>query len=85
MEPPHRFAVRWPLDLGRDATAGNATRVEFSLKAEGGGTRLTVVESGFAGLDLPEDDARARYDDHREGWRSEIGELEGYVAQRVRA
>ena len=41
------------------------------------GTRLTVVETGFA--QLPEDDYRKVYDGHTEGWASELGELVGYL------
>ena len=53
-----RAAAALQLSLGRPARRvrsepvdGNSTLVEFTLEAEGEGTRLRVVESGFANLD----------------------------------
>ncbi len=43
----------------------------------GTGTRLTVVESGFA--QLPEDSHRKAFDGNTEGWASELGELVEYL------
>jgi uncharacterized protein YndB with AHSA1/START domain len=82
VEPPHFFSFRWIVGQGEDLTEGNATLVEFALAAEGDSTRLTVVESGFAGLAGPDDANQATYDDHRGGWKSELGELVDYVARR---
>ena len=45
-EPPHAFAYRWDANVKE---AGD-TLVEFTLTPEGDGTRLRVVESGFASL-----------------------------------
>ena len=47
---------------------GNSTLVEFTLEAEGDGTRLRVVESGFDTLfaDPAKQDERA--EDNRKGW-----------------
>src|SRR6516165_8465465 len=42
------------------------TYVEFTLEPAGAGTRLTVVETGFA--QLPDDAYRKVYDGHSEGW-----------------
>jgi uncharacterized protein YndB with AHSA1/START domain len=52
------------------------TYVEFTLEPAGSGTRLTVVETGFA--QLPEDLHRKVFDGHTEGWARELGELAGY-------
>src|SRR3954454_24435296 len=82
VEPPHFFSFRWVVGRGQGVGEGNSTLVEFALAAEGDSTRVTVVESGFAGLAGPEDEKRATYDDHRGGWTSELGELVGYVARR---
>jgi hypothetical protein len=41
------------------------------------GTRLTVVESGFA--QLPEEEHRTAYDGNTGGWASELGELASYL------
>jgi uncharacterized protein YndB with AHSA1/START domain len=53
------------------------TYVEFTLERTGAGTRLTVVESGFA--QLPEDAHRAAYEGNTGGWASELGELVAYL------
>jgi uncharacterized protein YndB with AHSA1/START domain len=53
------------------------TYVEFTLEPAGAGTRLTVVESGFA--QLPEDTFRKAYDGNTQGWASELGELADYL------
>jgi hypothetical protein len=48
------------------------------LEPAGAGTRLTVVESGFA--QLPGDARAAAYDGNTAGWATELGELAGYLA-----
>ena len=40
VEPPHVFSFRWARPLGAAPREGNSTLVEFSLSAEGEGTRL---------------------------------------------
>ena len=62
-------------------TPANSTLVEFTLTAEGGGTRLQVAESGFAALDLPADTRAARYADHEQGWGAELGDLVEHAGQ----
>jgi Activator of Hsp90 ATPase homolog 1-like protein len=44
------------------------TYVEFTLEPVGAGTRLTVVETGFA--QLPEDAHHKAYDGNTQGWAS---------------
>ena len=70
------------LGVGEDIADGNSTLVEFRLSAEGGGTRLTVAESGFRDLAAPEDVNQGHFDDHSRGWVHELGELVEYVARR---
>ena len=53
------------------------TYVEFTLEPFAAGTRLTVVESGFA--QLPEDAHSASFDGNTRGWASELGELVDYL------
>jgi uncharacterized protein YndB with AHSA1/START domain len=56
VEPQSYVAYRWaPATPGQELTEDNTTLVEFTLSAEGDKTRLTVVESGFAALAVPED------------------------------
>jgi uncharacterized protein YndB with AHSA1/START domain len=72
VEPPHLFAFRWETpEPDRDPT-GNVTLVEFQLRADGDGTLLRVVESGFADEELA-----AR---HVNGWGSFLDGLVRYVS-----
>jgi uncharacterized protein YndB with AHSA1/START domain len=84
VEPERRLSFRWaPFKDpgGAEPTEGNATLVEFTLESQGEGTRLSVVESGFAGLDTsPEQRSRNLYG-NTEGWRHELGELVEHAAR----
>ena len=76
VEEPTVFGFTWQLeDLPEDDP--RRTYVEFTLEPAGAGTRLTVVETGFA--QLAEDVRRTIYDGHVEGWASELGEMAGYL------
>jgi uncharacterized protein YndB with AHSA1/START domain len=79
VEPPHFFSFRWVVDPGTDLTEDNSTLVEFSLHAEGDGTRLRVVESGFPGLDASDDDKTRYAEENREGWKLELSQLVDYL------
>src|ERR1044072_1927731 len=72
VEEPAVFGFTWqPAGVPDDDP--RRTYVEFSLLAVGGGTRLTVIESGFAQL---ADEAYAiGFPSHTEGWPRELGEL----------
>jgi uncharacterized protein YndB with AHSA1/START domain len=80
MEPPHRFAYRWA-PATRELVDGQMTLVEFTLTPDGDGTRLQVVESGFAGLDLPEDVRERTFGSNTGGWPHELGHLVEYIAK----
>ncbi|MER7084131.1 Uncharacterized conserved protein YndB, AHSA1/START domain [Saccharopolyspora kobensis] len=72
VEEPSVFGFTWHIpELPRDDP--RRTYVEFTLEPVGAGTRLTVVETGFA--QLPEEHYREIYDSHTEGWARELGEL----------
>ena len=80
VDPPRLFAFRWQTREG-EFSATNSTLVVITLEAEESGTRLRVVESGFATLPWP-DEARTRYaDENSNGWLTELDELRDYVAQ----
>jgi uncharacterized protein YndB with AHSA1/START domain len=81
IEPPHVFAWRWARPVGSQPRAGNSTLVEFTLTPEGDSTRLTVVESGFRELEVPEQEQRDYAGENLEGWRMELGELREYAAR----
>lgn len=51
--------------------------MEFTLEPVATGTRLTVVESGFA--QLAEDAYKAAFEGNTRGWQNELGELAGYL------
>jgi uncharacterized protein YndB with AHSA1/START domain len=76
VEEPTVFGFTWQLEeLPVDDP--RRTYVEFTLEPAGAGTRLTVVETGFA--QLPEGVYRKTYDSHTEGWARELGELAGHL------
>jgi uncharacterized protein YndB with AHSA1/START domain len=76
VEEPIAFGFTWQIS-GLPEGDPRRTYVEFTLESAGPGTRLTVVESGFA--QLPEEAYRKAYDGNAEGWRSELGELADYL------
>jgi uncharacterized protein YndB with AHSA1/START domain len=76
VEEPKVFGFTWPIS-GLPEDDPRRTYVEFTLEPTNEGTRLTVVESGFA--QLPEDLFRKAYDGNTDGWRGELGELVDYL------
>ena len=81
VESPHRFAWRWLTSADGEATPDNSTLVEFTLAAEGEGTRVAVVESGFDALALDAEEREARLAAHCQGWPMELGELVDYATR----
>jgi uncharacterized protein YndB with AHSA1/START domain len=76
VEPPRRLAFRWQ----PSPDAGAMTRVEFTLEPHPEGTRLRLVESGFASL--PPGLRGRCHERNTRGWQRELGELEQYLAGR---
>jgi uncharacterized protein YndB with AHSA1/START domain len=76
VEPPTVFGFTWGIN-GLPDDDPRHTYVEFTLEPTDTGTRLTVIESGFA--QLPEDAYRKAFDGNTEGWASELGELVEYL------
>ena len=76
VEEPTVFGFTWHI-FGLPEDDPRRTYVEFTLEPTGAGTRLTVVESGFA--QLTEDAHRSAYDGNTKGWASELGELVEYL------
>ncbi|MGW1277174.1 SRPBCC family protein [Streptomyces tsukubensis] len=81
VEPPRRFAYRWASAYpGEQAGEGNSTLVEFTLTQVGDGTRLRVVETGFAALPIPEERrATASYESHEGGWEGQVVNIKTYA------
>src|SRR6202790_2439096 len=81
VDPPHYLAYRWASaypEVLADET--NSTLVEFHLTADGETTRLTVCESGFASLTIP--DGRedfASHASHSGGWTEVLQNIAEYV------
>lgn len=88
IEPLHRFAFRWSSyaighpELKLPPTTG--TLVQFTLEEVAEGTRLTLVESGFASLAeaIP---AVQSYQDNQQGWDALLAELQTYLQRGVSA
>jgi uncharacterized protein YndB with AHSA1/START domain len=76
VEEPTVFGFTWHI-YGLPEDDPRRTYVEFTLEPVGAGTRLTVVESGFA--QLSEEAYKTAYDGNTSGWASELGELVDYL------
>ncbi|GAA4041099.1 SRPBCC domain-containing protein [Nonomuraea soli] len=72
VEEPVVFGFTWRLpDLPDDDP--RRTYVEFTLEASGSGTRLRVVETGFA--QMPDGFRGKAYESHAEGWAGKLDAL----------
>ena len=76
VEEPAVFGYTWHI-YGLPDDDPRRTYVEFTLEPVGAGTRLTVVETGFA--QLPDDAHSKAFGGNTEGWASELGELVTYL------
>ena len=76
IEEPTVFGFTWHV-YGLPDDDPRRTYVEFTLEPDGAGTRLTVVESGFA--QLPDDAHDKAFHGNTEGWASELGDLVAYL------
>jgi len=78
VEPPRVLAWRWSQGAaGEEPDDSNATRVEFTLARDDSAerTRLTMVESGFSRLGLPDDEAADRHRANAGNWPAKLGQL----------
>lgn len=76
VDPPHRLAFSWPID-DRPGDDVPRTLVTFTLEPVADGTRLRLVESGFARA--ADDAARSAHQANSHGWTAELGDLESYL------
>ncbi|WP_329037977.1 SRPBCC domain-containing protein [Streptomyces sp. NBC_01725] len=82
VEPPTYLAYRWASAFpGEELREDNSTLVEFTLAPEGDGTRLRVVESGFAALSGSEELRGRAVKDNTVGWPQELGALKARAEQ----
>lgn len=80
-DPNDYFAYRWVPSVGAsedDPLKHANTLVEFRLEEIKEGTKLTLTESGFAGL--PKDVIEKSLSDNNEGWDTMMARLEKYMA-----
>jgi uncharacterized protein YndB with AHSA1/START domain len=80
MEPERLFSFTWhpyALDLQRDYSKEPSTLVEFRLEPKGGGTLLTLTESGFN--KLPADRRLEAFRMNDNGWTEQMKNIERHV------
>jgi uncharacterized protein YndB with AHSA1/START domain len=80
IEPERLFSYRWhPGDPRTDYSREPMTLVEFTLEDVPGGTRLTIVESGFDQLPLSRRADAFRMNEG--GWLEQVQNIERHVAE----
>jgi uncharacterized protein YndB with AHSA1/START domain len=73
VRPQTYAAFRWASQFpGEDLAPGKTTLVEFFLTAAQDAVTVTVVESGFAALDAPDDVRQAGFKANTGGWEQEL-------------
>lgn len=80
--PEDTFAFQWEAgknENSRDASLEELpmTLVTYNLESVVGGTRLTVVETGFASL--PEHLKVRQFEENTSGWNAELKDLEAFL------
>ncbi len=81
VEPMRRFSFRWhpfAVDPGTDYSKEPTTLVTFDLDEVPGGTRLTIVESGFDRL--PAGRRAKAFEMNAQGWAAQARLVERYLA-----
>jgi len=82
MEPERFFSYRWhphAVDPKVDYSTEPMTLVEFTLEDAAGGTRLTIVESGFDRIPLSRRALAFRM--NSDGWSEQLQNIERYVSR----
>jgi|SRR5690606_32483927 len=81
MEPERFFSFRWhpyALEEGVDYDAEPTTLVSFTLEDAPGGTRLTIVESGFDAI--PESRRAKAFSMNSRGWDGQAENIRKFLA-----
>ena len=81
MEPERFFSFRWhpyAIEPGVDYTAEPTTLVSFTLEDADGGTRLTIVESGFDAI--PESRRAQAFSMNDKGWDGQAKSIRKFLA-----
>ncbi len=85
MVPGRRFSFRWhpyAIEEGIDYSAEPTTLVSFTLEDVEGGTRLTIVESGFQAI--PESRRDRAFCADREGWAIQLENVRRHLEEHLR-
>jgi uncharacterized protein YndB with AHSA1/START domain len=83
VEPQGYVSYRWASAFGGGAPAqGKATLVEFYVRPVGEEIGVTVVESGFTSLELPESLREDELKGNTGGWQYEMAGLRSRAEQR---
>ncbi|HEY3171762.1 MAG TPA: SRPBCC family protein [Thermoanaerobaculia bacterium] len=80
VDPERLFSCRWhpyAIEPGVDYSSEPTTLVEFRLEDAAGGTRLTVIESGFDRIPVSRRAEAFRMND--QGWAEQMKNIERYV------
>ncbi len=84
LEPRGYASFRWASRFGgAEPSPGRATLVEFYLRPVGDETGVTVVESGFTSLDLPEALREDERKGNKGGWQYELAGLRTRAEQLI--
>lgn len=81
VDPERLFSYRWhphAVEPGVDYSGEPTTLVEFRLDEVAGGTKLTVIESGFDRIPALRRAEAFRMNDH--GWAEQLRNIERHVA-----
>ena len=81
VQPPHRFTFRWTGPMDRPAAEGNSLLVTFALAASGGGTLLTMTETGFREMGWEVAVLEHQYREHITGWDFYLPRLQTYAVE----
>ena len=79
VEPYTRFAFRWAANANTPVEDGPSTLVEFVIETGKDGTKITMVESGFASF--PEDVRDHHLQENTRGWKAELDHLVTYLGE----
>ena len=82
IDPKTYAAFRWAsTSPGEELTGDNTTLVEFHLANEAEAIKVTVVETGFAVLPIPEEARRKGFDGNTQGWGEQLDSLRDRAQQ----
>lgn len=82
MKPESFFSFRWhpyAIEAGVDYSAEPTTLVAFTLEEVAGGTRLTIIESGFDAI--PESRRAKAFSMNERGWTGQIENIRKYLGR----